>query len=227
MSNTYVREKLFSLRDEKYREFNIKLIPTVSPETVIGVRTPDLRLIAKEIWKDGGAYEFMSDLPHKYYEENNIHAFLTERINDFDKTVEELDRFLPYVDNWATCDQMNPKIFKKHTDELLPVIKRWLSSGETYTVRFALGALMSCYLDDHFTPEINSIAASVKSDEYYINMMQSWYFATALAKRYDETITFIEDGKLSPWVHNKAIQKSVESRRIDDKTKNYLKTLKT
>lgn len=219
-------ERLFELQDLKYRDFNSKLIPTVDPETVIGVRTPDLRKLAKEFAKTDGAEEFLNSLPHKYYEENNIHGFILETIKDYDECVSQIDRFLPYVDNWATCDLMSPKIFKKHTDKLLEQIKIWIKSDRTYTIRFAIEMLMSFYLDDKFSTEYNDMVAEVVSEEYYVRMMQAWYFATALAKQWDATVKYIEEQKLERWTHNKTIQKAIESYRITDEQKAYLRTLK-
>ncbi len=221
-----IQEALFSMRDEGYKEFNCKLIPTVDKNTVIGVRTPALRAYAKEIAGSSEAEEFLKILPHKYYEENNLHGFLIERIKDYDKAVGEIDRFLPYIDNWATCDLISPKMFKKHTGELYKEILKWTSSTETYTIRFGVEMLMSFYLDDLFKPEYNALVSSINSEEYYVNMMLAWYFATALAKQYDKTLPFIENKRLRKWVHNKSIQKAVESYRLTPEQKVYLKTLK-
>lgn len=221
-----IEEKLFSMKDEEYQRFHSALMPTVESERVIGVRTPMLRRYAAEIAKTPLAEEFLSVLPHKYYEENNLHAFLLEKIKDYDEAVRETDRFLPYVDNWATCDSMAPKIFAKHTDELLEKIRCWLSSDKIYTVRYGIGMLMRYYLDERFLAEYADMVANIKSEEYYINMMVAWYFATALAKQYDVAVKYIENGTLSPWIHNKTIQKACESYRVSDDKKQYLKTLK-
>ena len=225
-AESVLREKLFALQDLKYREFNSKLMPTVDPETVIGVRTPDLRKLAKEFAKTPEAVEFMKCLPHEYYEENNVHGFIIETIKDYDEAIAQLEIFLPYIDNWATCDLISPKVFKKHLPELLEKIKEWTKSGETYTVRFGIEMLMSHYLDAEFKAEYLEIPALVKSDEYYVNMMIAWYFATALAKQYDAALPYIENARLDKWTHNKAIQKAVESYRITAEQKAYLKTLK-
>lgn len=225
-AESVLREKLFALQDLKYREFNSKLMPTVDPETVIGVRTPDLRKLAKEFAKTPQAVEFMKCLPHEYYEENNVHGFIIETIKDYDEAIAQIEIFLPYIDNWATCDLISPKVFKKHLPELLEKIKEWTKSGETYTVRFGIEMLMSHYLDAEFKAEYLEIPASVKSDEYYVNMMIAWYFATALAKQYDAALPYIENARLDKWTHNKAIQKAVESYRITAEQKAYLKTLK-
>ena len=201
-------------------------MPTVTPDTVIGVRTPQLRAYAKEVFKSEYAEIFLSSLPHTYYEENNLHGFLIEKIKDYDLCIKHLNKFLPFVDNWATCDQLTPKIFKKHTDKLLKQIEIWINSEHTYTVRFAIKMLMAFYLDENFKPAYPKLVASIKSDEYYINMMIAWYFATALAKQYNETIPYLENKTLDKWIHNKTIQKAVESYRITDEQKTYLRTLK-
>lgn len=228
MKNTEekIQAMLFELQDIKYKDFQAKLIPTVNPDTVIGVRTPMLRKLAKEISKTPDAEYFLKVLPHKYYEENNLHGFLIEAIKDYDMVVRLLDDFLPHVDNWATCDMMSPKVFKKHPTELLVKIKEWIKSDKTYTVRFGIGMLMNHFLDENFKEEYLTIAASVKSEEYYINMMLAWYFATALAKQYNTALPFIEQKRLDTWTHNKAIQKAVESSRVSSEQKVYLKTLK-
>ena len=220
-----ITEKLLSMKDEHYKAFHSKLMPTVDENRVIGIRIPVLRKFAKELSAEQ-AKEFMSALPHFYYEENNLHAFLIERIGDYDECIKAVNAFLPFVDNWATCDSLRPKVFKKHLPELLEQIKIWITSKETYTVRFGLEMLMCYYLDEAFKPEYLSLAAGVKSEEYYVNMTLAWFFATALAKQYDSAIAFIESNKLDIWVHNKTIQKVVESYRITDEQKVYLKTLK-
>ena len=217
---------LFDLQDIKYRDFQAKLMPTVDPENMIGVRTPELRKLAKTLAKDSEADAFLADLPHKWFDENQLHAFIVSECKDFDKCVGLVELFLPYVDNWATCDQLSPKIFKKHRTELLEYIKKWISFDHTYTVRFAIGMLMEHYLNEDFDPAYPEIVAAVRSEEYYINMMIAWYFATALAKQYDAVIPYIEDRKLDVWTHNKTIQKAIESYRITDEQKNYLRTLK-
>lgn len=221
-----ILDRLFSMRDEAYRGFNAKLIPTVPPEKIIGVRTPELRKYAKELVKSHESETFIACLPHEYHEENALHAFILEEIKDFDSALRETERFLPYIDNWAVCDTFAPKAFKKNTEALLPKIKEWLGSPHTYTVRYAVGLLMSLYLDGNFKAEYLALAASVKSEEYYVNMMIAWYFATALAKRYDEAVVYIEQRRLSPWVHNKTIQKAAESLRVPAEKKEYLRTLK-
>ena len=221
-----VQARLFELQDLAYRDFHSKLMPTVPKEKIIGVRVPELRKYAKEFGKTTDASEFLKILPHKYYEEDNLHAFLTEQIKDFDECVSALDSFLLYVDNWATCDMMSPKVFKNNTEKLLPKIEEWLISDYVYQVRFAIGMLMKFYLDENFDERYLHLVASVKSDEYYINMMIAWYFATALAKKWEKTVPYIENKVLDKWTHNKAIQKSVESYRITNEQKEYLKLLK-
>lgn len=221
-----IRKNLLSMQDEKYRSFQVKLFPTVDPETVIGVRTPELRSYAKTLLKEEGISTFLSDFPHKYFDENQLHAFVISEIKDYDRCIEEVNRFLPYVDNWATCDQMSPKVFKKHRLQLLDQIRIWLKSDKTYMIRFAIGMLMEHYLDDDFDIRYPDMVAAIRSDEYYVNMMIAWYFATALAKQYEAILPFIEDRKLDIWTHNKAIQKAVESYRISPEQKDYLKGLK-
>ena len=221
-----IRDRLFAMRDEKYGEFQSKLIPTAAGETFIGVRTPDLRKYAKELVKRDDVQDFLDDLPHQYFDENQLHAFILSEMKDYDRCMAEVCRFLPFVDNWATCDQMSPKVFKKHRPELLELIKEWLKSGHTYTVRFAVGMLMEHFLDEDFDPAYPEMAARIRSDEYYINMMTAWYFATALAKQYETVLPYLENRRLDPWTHNKTIQKAVESYRITDEQKAYLKELK-
>ena len=221
-----IQKELFAQQDEKYRDFQAKLIPTVAPGSVIGVRTPAIRKMAKQYAKKDDIGEFLSDLPHKYFDENQLHAFILSELKNYEKCIALVDTFLPYVDNWATCDQMSPKVFKKHRQELLSYIEKWLKSTETYTIRFAIGMLMEHFLDEDFDEEYLDKVASVRSEEYYINMMKAWYFATSLAKQYDATIPYIEGQKLDKWSHNKAIQKSIESYRITPEQKEYLRTLK-
>lgn len=221
-----VQADLFEMQDLKYKEFHSKLMPTIDPDTIIGVRTPVLRKYAKEFSKTVDAERFIKMLPHKYYEENNLHGFIIEGIKDYGRVIEELNKFLPYVDNWATCDMMRPKAFKKHLPELFGQIKIWMKSDHTYTIRFGIEMLMTFYLDEHFKPEYLDMVAKVRSEEYYVNMMIAWYFATALAKQYDATLPYIENQRLGNWTHNKAIQKAIESYRVSDEQKTYLKTLK-
>ena len=221
-----VQQMLFELEDLGYKEFHSHLMPTVDPDTVIGVRTPELRRLAGKLAKDPEINLFLDTLPHTYYEENNLHGFILERIKDYEACVEAVDIFLPYIDNWATCDMFTPKVFKKHLPELLEKIMEWMSSEKTYTVRFGIKILMNYYLDEAFSPVYLEMVAGVKSDEYYINMMIAWFFATALAKQYEDTVPYLEEKRLERWIHNKTIQKAVESRRIEEQKKIFLKTLK-
>ena len=221
-----IQETLFSMQDIKYRDFQAKLIPDTDPENMIGVRTPELRSYAKTLLKETDVSEFLSELPHRYFDENQLHAFVISEIKDYSQALAELESFLPFVDNWATCDQLSPKVFKKHPAELISRIRRWMTSKHTYTVRFGIGMLMQHYLGEHFKPEYPDWVVSVQSEKYYINMMRAWYFATALAKQYDAVIPVLEQGRLDVWTHNKTIQKARESYRITDKQKEYLKSLK-
>ena len=221
-----ISEHLFELQDTEYRDFQSKLIPTVDAKCFIGVRTPDLRKYASALAKQEDITVFLNSLPHKYFDENQLHAFIISGMKDYDRCIEELNRFLPYVDNWATCDQMSPKVFKKHRTELSDQISVWIESDHTYTVRFGIGMLMEHYLDDDFATEYPEKVAKIRSEEYYINMMIAWYFATALAKQYETILPFIEERCLDAWTHNKSIQKAVESNRITAEQKAYLKTLK-
>ena len=226
MNITDLHKKLYELQDLKYRDMQIKIIPNIDPESVIGVRTPELKAMAKEMLKTGDYMAFLGNLPHKYFEENQLHAFIISGIKDMDVCMEELEKFLPYVDNWATCDQMSPKIFKKHREILLIHIKKWITSRKTYSVRFGVGMLMEHFLDEDYDPKYPEMVAKLRSKEYYVNMMIAWYFATALAKQYESILPYIEGKQLDDWTHNKAIQKSVESRRITEEQKTYLKSLK-
>lgn len=221
-----IRQELFEQQDVKYRDFQSRLTPTIAPETAIGVRTPQLRKMAKELSRREDIDIFLNDLPHSYFDENQLHAFVISAIKDYDRCLAEVDRFLPYVDNWATCDQMSPKVFRKHKAELLEPIRRWIASDETYTVRFGIGMLMEHYLNEDFDPAYPGMVAAVRSEEYYIRMMIAWYFATALAKQYDAVVPYLQENRLDPWTHNKTIQKAVESYRITPEQKDYLRSLK-
>ena len=218
-----IQNRLFELQDIKYRDFHSRLMPGIDKETIIGIRVPVLRKYAKSIAGTELSEKFIKELPHRYYEENNLHMMLITRIKDYDRCISEIERFLPYIDNWATCDFPAPKCFENHKEELLPVIKVWIASGETYTIRYGIGMLMRLYLDEDFDPEYVRIVVGVKSDEYYVNMMIAWYMATALAKQWDTVIPYIEEHRMSDWVHRKTIQKAVESYRITDEQKKYLK----
>ena len=222
---TEIQNELFALSDADFRLFTAKLMPTMAFERVIGVRTPDLRNYCKNL--DNEKSEgFINQLPHKYYEEDNLHAFIIEKISDYDRCIYELERFLPYVDNWATCDMLRPKVLGTHKAKLISQIKKWLKSKDIYVVRFAIEMLMVHFLDKDFKVEYMDLVASIESDEYYIKMMQAWYFATALAKQYGDAVKYIVDKRLDKWVHNKTISKACESFRVDKTHKEYLKTLK-
>lgn len=227
---TELQQQLFSMQDLKYRDFHSRLMPTIEKERIIGIRTPQLRKFAKEFADNSGRAEerekFLHCLPHQYYEENNLHAFLIEMEKDYNNVVERLDEFLPYVDNWATCDAMRPKVFKKHLPELLVKIGEWLNSNDTYTIRFGIEMLMTFYLDEEFQPEYLERVARIRSDEYYVKMMIAWYFATALAKQYEATIPYVEEKRLDKWTHQKTIQKAIESYRITEGQKEYLRKLR-
>ena len=250
-----ILQRLFEMQDLEYRDFQSRLIPNVSDDVFIGIRTPALRKYAKELYKEAEAQRktavsrktagscdrgstgllkgqgtsldhFLQDLPHHYFDENQLNAFIISEEKDFTRCMDQVDRFLPYVDNWATCDQLSPGVFKKNRPALVPYIRKWISSGETYTVRFAIGTLMQHFLDDAFDPEWPEMAAGVQSEEYYVKMMIAWYFATALAKQYDAVLPYLEEHRFDAWTHNKTIQKAVESYRITPEQKAYLKTLK-
>jgi len=226
MINKDILDALYANQDMKYKDFQSKLTPDLSPDDFIGVRTPALKKLAKDFAKREDVGEFLESLPHKYFDENQLHAFILSEMKDYDKCLAGLEKFLPYVNNWATCDQMSPKVFKKHTGELLEHIDKWIRSDKVYTVRYGIVSYMRYYLDADFKTEYLEKVAGIKSDEYYINMAIAWYFATALAKQYDETIPFIEDKRLDTWTHNKSIQKAIESYRVSDEQKDYLRSLK-
>lgn len=223
---TDIQNRLFALRDESYQMFQSKLIPTIDPQTILGVRTPELRKLAKQLETEPETQVFLHTLPHTYYEENNLHGFLLERIKNYTEFVAELNAFLPYMDNWATCDGLRPQCVKTHLPEFLQEIRSWIQSDQTYTIRFGINMLMSFYLDDVFQSEYLSWVADVQSNEYYVQMMQAWYFATALAKQWDSAVPYLQQEMLCTWVHNKTIQKAIESRRISAQHKQYLRTLK-
>ena len=223
---TAIQERLFALQDADYAAFQRPLMPTVEEEAFIGVRTPALRSLAKELRGSAEAEAFLVSLPHVYFEENQLHAFLIALEKDFDTALAQTDAFLPFVDSWATCDQLTPKAFRKNRAALNEMIDRWILSAHEYTVRFAIKMRMDHFLDDAFSPEILEQAAAVQREEYYIRMMQAWFFATALAKQYEAALPYLEQNRLEPWVHNKTIQKAVESYRITPEQKAYLKTLR-
>ena len=221
-----IQQELFALQDLSYRDFHAKLMPTVDKARVIGVRTPKLRAFAKEFGKTEEAKEFLKVLPHQYYEENNLHALLIEQIKDYPTLIRELNRFLPCIDNWATCDLLTVRVVKKHLDTFTEEVERWLASDHTYTIRFGIGMLMRYYLEEHFSLEYPEKVAKIRSEEYYVNMMRAWYFATALAKQYEAIFPFLEEKRLDAWTHNKTIQKAIESYRITQEQKVYLRTLR-
>ena len=226
MNRDEIVAELFRLQDKDYAQMQTKIIPTVASERIIGVRTPALRTFAKSLHKDRDIDAFLSCVPHQYFDEDQLHAFLISLEKDFDRCLAEVEALLPFIDNWATCDQLSPKAFKKEPEKLLPYIQTWIKSDKTYTVRFAIGVLMKHFLDERFDTKYADMVAEIRSKEYYINMMIAWYFATALAKQYESVLPYLERKRLDTWVHNKAIQKSVESYRITDEQKAYLKTLK-
>ena len=221
-----IQETLLSMADSDYKKFQSKLIPNIAPDEIIGVRMPQLKTFAKNLHNTNDADSFLSNLPHRYYDENNLHAFLIAKIKDFNKCIEQIELFLPFVDNWATCDSLRPVCFKNNTGKLLTHIYRWINSEHTYTVRFGIEMLMLYYLDDNFDEKYLQTVAKVKSDEYYINMMICWYFATALAKQYKSALPYLENNILPIQLHNKTIQKAVESYRITPEQKAYLKSLR-
>ena len=221
-----LKAQLDALREEGYGDFMARILPTLPRETILGVRTPELRRLAKDFAKSPDCAAFLHDLPHRYFEENQLHAFLLSGLRDYDACIAAVNAFLPYVDNWATCDQMLPKCFSRHKRELLDEIPRWLTSEHTYTIRYGIGILMGLYLDADFKPEYLEAVATVSSTEYYVNMMRAWYFATALAKQWDAAVKLVEEKRLDVWTHNKTIQKAVESNRITPEQKTYLKTMK-
>ena len=225
-AGTEIQKRLRDMRDAKYADFQAKLTPGVEPERFIGVRTPQLRAYAKELVRSGGYEGFLDDLPHRYFDENQLHAFIISEIKDYDRCMEMTEIFLPYVNNWATCDQLSPKVFARHKEDLLRHAAEWIGSADTYTVRFGIGMLMQHFLDKDFDTSYMDMVAGILSDEYYINMMRAWYFATALAKQYDAALAVLKEHRLDVWTHNRTIQKAIESRRITDEQKEYLRTLK-
>lgn len=226
MNRDDILAELLRLQDMKYAAFQSKLIPTVETDRIIGVRTPELRALAKKLVNNEDIASYLTSLPHQYFDENQLHVFVISLEKDFDKCIAKIEAFLPFIDNWATCDQLSPKVFKKEPEKLLPYIYTWIKSDKVYTIRFAIGMLMQYFLDERFNPKYADMVAAIRSEEYYINMMIAWYFATALAKQYAFILPYLEEKKLDDWTHNKAIQKSVESNRITSEQKAYLKSLK-
>jgi len=222
-----LRHRLLYLQDQKYKEFHCRLMPDIDPNTVIGVRTPEIWKLAKETLKcPGAAEEYLQELPHQYYDENNLHGALLSLLPDFHQMTAALEAFLPYVDNWATCDLIRPKIFRQHPAGLPELAGKWMASNHTFTARFGIGTLLGFYLDEAFQAEYLEWVAGVQSGRYYVDMMAAWYFATALAKQYEATVPYLERRRLAAWTHNKAIQKAIESRRISAERKAYLRGLK-
>ena len=219
-------DKLIEVKDDNYKEFQAKLVPNIDKDIILGIRTPDLRRIAKEVYESKDRDSFLSSLPHKYFEENLIHFFILSMIKDFNECVKRVEEFLPFVDCWPVSDQATPKTFSKNHEKLLPYIKKWISSNHVYTARFGIRMLMNEFLGDDFKIEYLDLVASKKGDDYYLKMMIAWFFATALAKKYDETIYYFENHILDEWVHKKAIQKAIESYRVSDDHKAYLKRLR-
>ena len=221
-----IRNGLFDLQDSQYRDFQAKLIPSTSADKMIGVRTPVLRKLAKDLAKRKEIGGFLNDLPHRYFDENQLHAFIISQLKDYEQCMDEVIRFLPYIDNWATCDQLSPKVFRTHRPKLADQIRKWIISDHTYTIRFGIGMLMEHFLDEDYDPAYPEMVACIRSDEYSVNTMIAWYFSTALAKQYDSILPFIKNRRLDPWTHNKTIQKARESYRISPEQKEYLKALK-
>jgi len=221
-----VYKMLMEYRDTAYRDFQAKLVPNIDKKSIIGVRTPDMKKVAKEMFATKEGEQFLKHLPHKYYEENLVHFFMIAMIKDLDECINAVDDFLPYVDCWPVSDQASPKVFKKHHAELIRHVERWIGSDHIYTSRFGMRMLMNEYLGDDFEDRYPQWVAEKKADDYYLKMMQAWYFATALAKKYDEVIGYFEEKKLETWTHNKAIQKAIESYRVSDEQKLYLRSLK-
>lgn len=221
-----VQKKLFEIQDMEYRDFHAKLVPTMEKDKFIGIRMPMLRKFAKEFGKTEESEMFLKIFPHQYYEENNLHGLLIEQIRDYDKCMEELERFLPFIDNWATCDMLTLKIVKKHKDVFIREVYRWMESDKPYTIRFGISMLMRHYLDEDFKMEYPEKVAAICSEEYYVNMMRAWYFATALAKQYEQILPFLEEKRMDIWTHNKTIQKAIESYQITPEQKSYLRTLR-
>lgn len=224
MTNAEITDRLFLMQDKTYAEFQGGLMPGVSKDTFIGVRTPELKSFAKELFADD-ATQFINTLPHKYFDENQLHAFVLCLEKDFDRCIAEVERFLPYVDNWATCDQLIPQCFKKNAERLVPYAKKWAASSRRYTIRYGIGVFMRYFLDELFDEEYMRLISEIKSDEYYVKMMIAWYFATALAKQYDTAVKYIESKALDPFTHKKAIRKAIESFRVTEEHKAHLKTL--
>ena len=227
MDNNSIVEHLYDMQDLQYRDFVAKLTPSLNKDNIIGVRTPMLRKYAKQLQKSDDKYSFLSNLPHRYYEENNLHGMLLKDMNaDIDVVLDYINIFLPYIDNWATCDTLTPKLFAKYPLKVRECIDSWLKSEHIYTIRFAIVVLMQLYLDKNFDERDLETLAGIKSDEYYVNMALAWYYSTAFVKQYDTTVQIFEKKMLDKWVHNKSIQKAIESYRISPQKKDYLSKLR-
>ncbi len=228
MNVNEIQNEIFKLQDKKYRDFQAKLIPNINPKTIVGVRTGELRILAKQLFKQNDFSDFLNSLAHKYFEENQLHSFIISEIKDFDSCIFEVNKFLPFIDNWATCDQMLPKVFKEHKDELLEYINIWLFSENTstYAIRFAIKNLMTYFLGTNFNLAYPNMILKIHSQEYYINMMIAWYFSEGLVKQYNSILPILENKMLEKWTHNKTIQKAIESYRLSKEQKVYLRTLK-
>ena len=226
MINEDITKDIYKYQDIKYQKFLQNLIPNINPDLIIGVKTPELKNLAKIYFNNNDIDIFLNTLPHIYFEENQLHAFIINNIKDFNICIKEVNTFLPYINNWATCDQLNPKCFKKNHLLLLPYISTWLNSNDTYSIRFGIRMLMNYFLDDDYDIKYLDIVSNIKSDEYYINMMIAWFFQVALVKQYNDAVKYLENKKLNNFVHNKAISKAIDSYRIDNNTKEYLKKLK-
>lgn len=221
-----VEAELFKLQDKKYQALQINIVPNVDKEKIIGVRVPEIRKLAKKYKDDDSVNIFLKELPHKYYDENLLHGLIISEIKDYDRCIEEAQKFLPYVDNWAVCDTMSPKVFAKNKDKLIIKIEKWIKSSKLYTCRFGIRMLMNHFLKDDYKKEYLELPAAIHTDEYYLKMMIAWFYATALAYRWDDTIKYLDEKKLDKWTHNKTIQKAIESYRITDSQKEYLRKIK-
>jgi 3-methyladenine DNA glycosylase AlkD len=226
MKESNIIKSLYALQDAAYRDFNSKLIPNISPDLFIGVRTFVLKKMAKDMLRSGLADSFISNLPHKYFEENQLHAFILSEISDFDKALNEIDRFLPYINNWATCDQLSPRAFKKNSDQLYKHICKWIKTGDVYSIRFGILCLMRYFMDDKFDKKYADMVASVKSKEYYVNMMRAWYFATGAAKQFEKFLPYFKPGQIDEWTRLRAIQKALESYRVSPENKEILRSMR-
>lgn len=221
-----IKAFLQEYKNQRLKEFNAKLIPNINADCVLGISLPTLRKFAKELYSTCDCTPFLQDLPHQFHEENHLHAFLIEQIKDYGECIRLTQEFLPFVDNWAVCDCFKPPVFKKNKQKLLVEIIKWLTSAHAYTIRYGVCMLLTHFLDGDFTPDLLECVAKIKSQDYYVQMVIAWYFATALAKQYGYAIKYLQEKRLCSWVHNKTIRKAIESFRITKEQKQYLKTLK-